>query len=118
MTGREHEQKKQIVRTGPFGDLIASGLRIGDILTLAGQVGIDDEGATIGVGDICAQTRQAYLNVLEVLSEFGVAPDRIMDETWFATDIQAVMANVDAMLETRLVELPGSTTQDVSNTLV
>ena len=71
---------KQIVRIGPFKELIASGVKVGDLLTLSGQVSIDGEGNIVGAGDICRQLRQAYLNVQEVLAEFGASGDNIVDE--------------------------------------
>ena len=108
---------KQIVRIGPFKDLIASGVRVGDLLTLSGQVSVDAEGAVVGAADIGAQLVQSYANLLEVLAEFDVSPDRIVDETWFVTDMEDVMANVDRLLAVR-EEMLGVSTRDVSHTLV
>ncbi len=55
--------RKPIVRIGPFKELIASGVKAGNLLTLSGQVSIDSEGNIVGAGDVCRQLRQAYLNV-------------------------------------------------------
>ena len=110
-------QKKQVVGIGPFKELIASGVRVGDILTISGQVGIDAEGNSVGAGDVCQQARQAYINLQEVLVEFGVSGDCIMDETWFVTDMEEVMSNVEKLIAIRQ-EILGSKTRDISHTLV
>jgi enamine deaminase RidA (YjgF/YER057c/UK114 family) len=80
-------------------------------------VSIDAEGNVVGAGDVCRQLRQAYLNVQEVLAEFGASGDNIVDETWFVTDIPDVMANVESLMAIRQ-EVLGSTTRDVTHTLV
>lgn len=108
---------KQIVRIGAFKEIIASGVKDGDLLTLSGQVGVDDEGGVVGAGDVCAQLGQAYANLLEVLEEFGVSADRIVDETWFVTDIQDVMANVERLVAIR-EEVLGEPPRNVTHTLV
>ena len=108
---------KQIARIGPFKDLIASAVRAGDLLTLSGQVSVNKEGEVIGVGDIGAQLKQAYTNVMEVLAEFDAPPGSIVDETWFVTNIEDVMANVEQLISIR-EEMLGSSTRDVAHTLV
>jgi enamine deaminase RidA (YjgF/YER057c/UK114 family) len=108
---------KQIVRIGPFKELIASGVKAGDLLTLSGQVSIDGEGNIVGAGDVGRQLRQSYLNVQEVLAEFGASGVNIVDETWFVTDIPDVMANVESLMAIRQ-EVLGSATRDVKHTLL
>ena len=78
---------KQVVRIGPFKDFIASGVRVGDLLTLSGQVSVDGRGEVVGKGDIGAQVRQAYANVPEVLDQFGVSMGDVVDEMWLVTDM-------------------------------
>ena len=46
-------------------------VKSGDLIVLAGQVAIDEEGATVGVGDIEAQTRQVLRNIEGVLRAAG-----------------------------------------------
>ena len=108
---------KQIVRIGPFKDLIASGVKVDDLLTLSGQVGVDNAGEVVGAGDIVAQLGQAYANLLEVLAEFEASADSIVDETWFVTDMNDVMANVERLVAIR-EEVLGVPTRDVTHTLV
>ena len=61
---------KQIVRTGPFKNLVASGVRVGDLITLSGQISIDGDGVVVGAGDIRAQLQQIYFNLKDILEEF------------------------------------------------
>lgn len=86
--------EKQVVRIGPFASAIASGVRKGDAIYLSGQVSLDAAGNVVGKGDIAAQIRQAYVNVREVLDEFGASMDDIVDETWFVTDVASVMGDI------------------------
>ncbi|MGR8921258.1 MAG: RidA family protein [Gammaproteobacteria bacterium] len=66
--------------------------RVGDTLYLSGQIAHDDAGDIVGVGDMAAQMRQAYLNVARLLAEYGATMDNIVDEMTFVTDMQAALA--------------------------
>jgi enamine deaminase RidA (YjgF/YER057c/UK114 family) len=46
-------------------------IRSGDVLWLAGQVPIDADGRTVGVGDVEAQARQVLRNIGLVLEDCG-----------------------------------------------
>ena len=48
-------------------------IRSGDVLWLAGQVPIDTEGKTVGVGDVEAQTEQVLRNVGAILEACGAS---------------------------------------------
>ena len=86
--------EKQVVRFGPFASAIANGVKKGDTIYMSGQVGLDDAGKVVGVGDVGAQVRQAYANVAETLSQLGATMDDIVDETWFVTDVSSVMGDM------------------------
>ncbi len=88
---------KQVVRIGPLKDIIASGVRVDNLLTLSGQVSLNAEGQVIGVGDIGAQVRQSYINIQDVLVEFDATMKNVVDEMWLVTDIQDVMANINQL---------------------
>ena len=88
-------------RIGRFKDLIASGVRVGDLLTLSGQVSVNNDGDVVGSGDIGLQLRQAYSNVRDVLGQFSASMDSIVDEMWFVTDIKNVMENIEPLLAIR-----------------
>ena len=107
---------KEVVRIGPFKDFIPSGVKVGDLITLSGQVSVDKEGQVVGAGDLPAQLSQAYANVQEVLVEFGASMDNIVDEMWLVTDVQDAMAKVERLFEIRGNALGGNA--DMSQTMV
>ena len=109
-------KNKQVVRIGPYKDFIASGVKAGDTITLSGQISLNHDGEVIGAGDICAQVRQCYINIKEVLDEFGASMDDIVDEMWLVTDIDAVLAEAAAFLPIR-DEFFGSS-YDVTQTMI
>src|SRR4028119_562651 len=64
-------------------------VKVGDTIYLSGQISHDDKGEIVGVGNVEAQIRQAYVNIKKLLAEYGASVDNIVDETWFVTDIEA-----------------------------
>ncbi len=65
-------------------------VKVGDTIYLSGQISHDERGEIVGVGDVEAQIRQAYVNIKKLLAEYGAGLDNIVDETWFVTDIESV----------------------------
>ena len=55
----------------------------GKTIYLAGQVGIDRDGNTVGKGDAAAQVRQAFLNIDAALKENGGSLDNIVKITTY-----------------------------------
>ena len=108
--------EKATFRSGPFQAVFAQGVRVGDQLTLAGQVSMDESGDIVGAGDITAQFAQAYANVKAVLAEFGAEMGNIVDEAIYVTDFSEVMGNLDAIMAARGDAFGG--TADVSQTMV
>ena len=105
---------KQSFRSGPWKDLFAQGVRAGDVLYLAGQIGMDAAGTT--GADLTEQTKIAYANIRDVLSEFGATMDNIVDETMFVTDVREVSANAESVFGARQEAYGGP--PEVSQTLV
>jgi len=64
-------------------------VKVGDTNYLSGQISHDETGKIVGVGDVEAQMRQAYVNIKKLLAEYGAGVENIVDETWFVTDIEA-----------------------------
>ncbi len=64
-------------------------VKVGDTIYLSGQISHDETGEIVGVGDVEAQIRQAYVNINKLLAEYGSSLENIVDETWFVTDIEA-----------------------------
>jgi len=105
---------KQVFRSGPYRDLFAQGVKVGNILTLAGQVGVDSQGKV--PEDLVDQTRLAYEQIGAVLKEFGASMDNIVDETIFVTSMTEAMGNVEAVFAARAEAYGGI--PEVSNTMV
>ncbi len=106
-------EKKQY-REGPYADYFAQGVQVGNVLTVAGQLGVDGNGET--PKDMKGQVMNAYNNIQAVLSEFGATLENIIDEQWFVTDIDECLANVDEIFSAREVIYGGKPV--VSQTLV
>ena len=67
-------------------------VKVGDTIYLSGQVGHDDEGNVVGLGDMEVQMLQAYANVENLLLQYGATIDNIVDEVLFVTDMDAAFA--------------------------
>ncbi|MCS7006914.1 MAG: Rid family detoxifying hydrolase [Thermoleophilia bacterium] len=80
--------EKHVVRTerapAPFqGAPYNQGIRVGDLVFVAGQLGISpDSGELVGAG-IAEQTEQALRNVAAILEEAGSGLDKLVKTTVF-----------------------------------
>ena len=70
----------------------AQATRVGKTIYLSGQISHDEDGTIVGLGDMAAQIRQAYVNIEQVLASYGATLDNLVDETLFVTDMAAAMA--------------------------
>ncbi|MDG0998503.1 MAG: RidA family protein [Gammaproteobacteria bacterium] len=105
---------KKLFRAGPYSDFFSQGVQVGNILTLAGQLG-DDAGGKVPES-IREQMENCYKNIQNVLNEFGASLENIIDETWFVSDVNECMANVDEIFSAR--EKIYGCKPEVSQTLV
>ena len=106
--------EKQVFRSGPYADLFCQGVRVDNMLYMAGQVGTDENGAA--PEDLLEQMKHAYAHVQSVLAEYGATMDHVVDETWFVTNIDDIMAKVADLFAAR-AEIYGKK-PEVSQTLV
>ena len=90
---------KKLYRTGPYADFFSQGVQVGNVLTLAGQLGDSEDGSV--PGDIKDQMINCYNNIKNVLSEFDATLDNVIDETWFVTDVNECMDNVSEIFDER-----------------
>ena len=90
---------KKLYRTGPYADFFSQGVQVGNVLTLAGQLGDNEDGSV--PSDIKDQMINCYNNIKNVLSEFGATLDNVIDETWFVTDVNECMENVSDIFDER-----------------
>jgi enamine deaminase RidA (YjgF/YER057c/UK114 family) len=72
----------------PFG--ISQGFKIGNMIVLSGQVGMDQQGNIVGKGDIVAQAEQAFQNIAQLLAKEGVSTREIVKMTTYVTDMSQV----------------------------
>jgi 2-iminobutanoate/2-iminopropanoate deaminase len=70
----------------------AQAVKVGDTIYVSGQVSHDDKGNIVGRGDMEVQMRQAYANIQNVLAQYGVTMENMVDETLFVTDMDAAFA--------------------------
>lgn len=62
---------------------VATGKRI---VFIAGQVALDPEGNLVGAGDLGAQARQAFRNLIAALASVGAAPTDVAKITWYVVN--------------------------------
>ena len=62
-------------------------LAVGDLLFVAGQSSINDDGQTVGAGDFEAQGHQTFSNLARVLAAGGCTLSDVIKVTVFVTDI-------------------------------
>ena len=91
--------KKKLLREGPYADFFSQGVQVGNVLTMAGQIAVDDNGNT--PDDLKSQMIICYENILKILDHFGGTLENVVDETWFVTDIEECMENVSEIFAER-----------------
>jgi reactive intermediate/imine deaminase len=74
--------------------LLSQGIRVGDLLFVSGQVGIDDAGELVSLDDFQTQADQAFRNLGRVLEAGGSSLERVVKVTIFLTDMAANFPNV------------------------
>jgi len=68
----------------------------GELVFVAGQVGWDEAG-TFRAQDFVGQVRQCLANTLAVLSEAGAGPEHVARMTWYITDREEYLSNLEGM---------------------
>ena len=91
--------EKKLLREGPYADFFSQGVQVGNVLTMAGQIAVDDNGNT--PDDLKSQMIICYDNILKILDHFGGTLENVVDETWFVTDIDECMENVSEIFAER-----------------
>jgi 2-iminobutanoate/2-iminopropanoate deaminase len=66
----------------------SSGIRIGNLLFVSGQVARNEKGEIVGEGDISKQTDQVITNIENVLAEGGGSLKDVAKTTVFLSDIR------------------------------
>ena len=91
--------KKKLLREGPYADFFSQGVQMDNVLTMAGQIAVDENGKT--PVDFKSQMIVCYENISKILDHFGGTLENIIDETWFVTDMDECMENVSEIFAER-----------------
>ena len=95
----------------------SAGLRDGRLLFVSGQVGVDANWRTVGVGDFQAQARQTFANIEAVLEAAGASFAEVAELTYFLVDLDDFPL-LDAVRRDYLVApYPASTAVEVPRLL-
>ena len=70
----------------------------GRLVFVAGQIGWD-ETETFRSDDFVDQVRQCLMNTLAVLAEAGAGPEHVARMTWYITDREKYLGNLEGMGE-------------------
>jgi 2-iminobutanoate/2-iminopropanoate deaminase len=84
---------------GPSTLPFSQGVRAGNLLFIAGQGAVDDEGNFVGKGDIREQTRVTLDRVRRVIAEAGGDLSNVVTATVFLTDLASFDAYNEAWVE-------------------
>ena len=81
----------------PFG--YSQAVRIGDTIHVSGSVSMDQNGRTIGKGDMAAQLKNAYGDITKTLAHFGATMADVVRETIYTTDMDKLLSNTAVRAE-------------------
>ena len=90
---------------GPVLGMYSHGMvaTAGEIVVVAGQVGMDGAGKLVGPGDVRAQTKQAFGNILKVLKAAGCGMKDVVRFQTFLTHA----SDIDGFMQARREVFPG-----------
>ena len=85
---------KQVFHLRPFEHAwgYAQAVRVGAMLYVSGTVSIDDEGRPRSAGDMVAQVRNVYDDVIATLAAHGATLDHVVREAIVTTDLPRFIA--------------------------
>ena len=109
--------EKKAHHEGPFQEIFAQGVRVGDTIHLAGHVSMDANGGIVGEGDLAGQFAQCYANIANTLDQFGAGMENIVSETIHVTDFGEVMGKLEAVVGARAAAF-GGPANNVAQTMV
>jgi enamine deaminase RidA (YjgF/YER057c/UK114 family) len=68
----------------------------GELAFIAGQVAVDKAGASVGVGDVAAQTTQVFANIGDILKDLGSDFEQVVQLTTYLTSADSIPAFMSA----------------------
>lgn len=99
------------------GYYFSHAVRMGDLIFVAGQVGLDANGQLVGKDDVRAQTEQAFENIRRILEVSGSGLDLVGKMTVFTTSLEyrPVIHEVRSKVFGAIGHYPASTLAVVTN---
>ena len=85
----------------------------GERLYVSGTLSLDDAFAPVGEGDMAAQLRQIYERIGRTLAAHGIDFARVLKETVFVTDIDAMLGAHGVRAQTYGTHTPACTVVEV-----
>lgn len=78
-----------ITSGAPWEDIVGycRAVRIGNTIEVAGTTAVDENGVTVGIGDMYAQTRFILQKIEKALQQAGAAMTDVVRTRMFVTDI-------------------------------
>jgi 2-iminobutanoate/2-iminopropanoate deaminase len=95
------------------GFAYAQAVSDGDRLYVSGTLSLDDAFAPVGPGDMATQLRTIYARIGRTLQAHGVGFDRVLKETVFVTDMDAMLAANGERAAAYGTHTPGCTVVEV-----
>jgi 2-iminobutanoate/2-iminopropanoate deaminase len=97
----------------PNNATYSQGVRLGDLLFVSGQLGVDPATRALVPGGIREQTRQAIDNIDAILKAAGSGLDRVAKVNIFLTDF-SVLPEMNEVYATRFPGRPAKTTVEIA----
>lgn len=94
--------------------LLSQGHRVGDLVYVSGQAGVDAHGRIVGAGDFDAQATQAFRNLDRVLRAAGSSLANVVKVTIFLTDMTHFAKVVELRRRWFTAPYPADTIVEVS----
>jgi 3-hydroxyisobutyrate dehydrogenase-like beta-hydroxyacid dehydrogenase len=98
---------------GPYSHVARLDLGTGTLLTLSGQIAVDDAGDLVGEGDIRAQTRRIFEIIGGILGSHGATLADVVNIRTFMTDLGMLPAYGEVRRQYLASTPPTSTTVEV-----
>ena len=71
-------------------------IKAGELVFVAGQVGLDADGDMVGRGDVAAQTRQVFHNIGQILASVGASFGNVVEFTTYVVGRESVQGFIEA----------------------
>lgn len=97
----------------PNNATYSQAIRLGDLLFVSGQIGVDPATREIVPGGLAAETRQAIDNIEKILQAAGSGLDRVAKVNIFITDFSQ-LGEMNAVYGPRFPHRPAKSTVEIA----